>query len=90
MATTNGGHIRVFSPTVSKNLKDLLREFPVTPTVFFEGETEMSVDDYVKAINSHFPAITVFIKAHADININQAKSYVKSTMANTGNVEIQT
>ena len=87
MATINGGNIKVFCPTVSGNLRDLLKEFPVAPTVFYEGENEMTADEYVKAVNEHFPAITVFIKAHADITIEQAKSYVKSPTANTGNVQ---
>ena len=87
VATINGGNIKVFCPTVSGNLRDLLKEFPVAPTVFYEGENEMTADEYVKAVNEHFPAITVFIKAHADITIEQAKSYVKSPTANTGNVQ---
>ena len=84
VATINGGNIKVFCPTVSWNLRVLLKEFSVAPTVFYEGVNEMTADEYMKAVNEHFPAITAFIKAHADNTIDQAKSYVKSP---TGNVQ---
>lgn len=83
VATLNGGTIRTYCTQFARFLQDTMSHFPIAVTVFCKNQ----LDDkqYCEAVLDGFPSILTLMKAHCTISYEQAKLYVKSPSAQSGN-----
>ncbi len=85
VATINGGSVNIHCPSFPEPLRDVMHHFPVPPTLFIDSD--LTLDDYSIAVLDGFPAILSFIKGHVDLTIENAREYIKSPTAHSGNVQ---